>query len=94
MRGLHRRLVELGVRIVENAPLAGVRIDQDRITHITAGEERLSADAYVLAAGPWTGPLSTLIGVPSPSAPARATASTFLRTGYAVRPTCRTPRSP
>ena len=26
MRALHRRLVELGVRIVENAPLAGVRI--------------------------------------------------------------------
>jgi len=71
MRGLHRRLVELGVRIVENAPLAGVRIDQDRITHITAGEERLSADAYVLAAGPWTGPLSTLIGVPLPVRPGK-----------------------
>ena len=69
MRSLHRRLVELGVRIVENAPLAGVRIDRDRITEITAGEERLSADAYVLAAGAWTGPLSTLIGVPAPRPP-------------------------
>ena len=48
-----------------------VRIDQDRITHITAGEERLSADAYVLAAGPWTGPLSTLIGVPLPVRPGK-----------------------
>ena len=28
MRSLHRRLVELGVRIVEHAPLAGVRIDR------------------------------------------------------------------
>ena len=37
MRSLHRRLVELGVRIVENAPLAGVRIVRDRITEITAG---------------------------------------------------------
>ena len=71
MRGLHRRLVELGVRIVEHAPLAGVRIDQDRITEITAGEERLTADAYVLAAGPWTGPISKLMGVPLPVRPGK-----------------------
>ena len=55
MRSLHRRLVELGVRIVEHAPLAGVRTDRDRVTEITAGEERIRADAYVLAAGAWTG---------------------------------------
>ena len=71
MRSLHRRLVELGVRIVENAPLAGVRTSGDRITGITAGEERLTADAYVLAAGPWTGPLSRLIGVPLPVRPGK-----------------------
>ncbi len=71
MRSLHRRLIELGVRIVENAPLAGVRIERDRVTEITAGEERLAADAYVLAAGPWTGPLSKLIGVPLPIRPGK-----------------------
>ena len=71
MRSLHRRLVELGVRIIENAPLAGVRVVRDRITEITAGEERLAADAYVLAAGPWTGPLSKLIGVPLPVRPGK-----------------------
>ena len=71
MRSLHRRLVELGVRILEHAPLAGVRTERDRITEITAGDERLAADAYVLAAGPWTGPLSKLIGVPLPVRPGK-----------------------
>ena len=71
MRSLHRRLVEGGVSILENAPLAGVRTDRDRITEITAGTERLSADAYVLAAGAWTGPLSRLMGAPLPVRPGK-----------------------
>jgi D-amino-acid dehydrogenase len=71
MRSLHRRLVQGGVCILEDAPLAGVRTDRDRITEITAGTERLSADAYVLAAGAWTGPLSRLIGAPLPVRPGK-----------------------
>ena len=71
MRSLHRRLIEGGVRILENAPLAGVRTERERITEITAGTERLAADAYVLAAGAWTGPLSRLIGVPLPVRPGK-----------------------
>ena len=59
------------MRIVEHAPLAGVRIARDRITEITAGEDRLTADAYVLAAGPWTGPISKLMGVPLPVRPGK-----------------------
>ena len=54
MRGLHRRLTELGVRILEDAPLGGVRIERDRMIEISAGEEQLRADAFVLAAGAWT----------------------------------------
>jgi D-amino-acid dehydrogenase len=71
MRGLHRRLLELGVQIVEHAPLAGVRTARDRIVEITAGEESFSADAYVLAAGAWTGPISKLMGVPLPVRPGK-----------------------
>jgi D-amino-acid dehydrogenase len=71
MRGLHRRLVELGVRIVEDAPLSGVGIDRERISSITAGSERISADAYVLAAGAWTGPISKLMGAPLPVRPGK-----------------------
>lgn len=71
MRSLHRRLVERGVRIVENAPLAGVRTDRQRIVTVTAGHEQLAADAFVLAAGAWTGPLSRLLGAPLPVRPGK-----------------------
>ena len=71
MRGLHRRLVERGVRIVEGAPLAGVKTERDRIVSVTAGDQQYRADAYVLAAGAWTGPLSRLIGFPLPVRPGK-----------------------
>ena len=71
MRSLHRRLVQADVRILEDAPLAGVRTARDRIIEITAGTEKLSADAYVLAAGAWTGPLSRLLGAPLPVRPGK-----------------------
>jgi len=71
MRALHRRLLELGVTILQNAPLAGVEKRGDRVVSILAGEERLGADAFVLAAGAWTGPLSRLLGVPLPVRPGK-----------------------
>lgn len=71
MRALHHRLLDLGVTIVENAPLAGAEKRGDRIVSILAGEQRFTADAYVLAAGAWTGPLSRLLGVPLPVRPGK-----------------------
>lgn len=71
MRGLHRRLLELGVRIVEDAPLSGVQRSGSQLTHVVAGGQTLAADAFVLAAGAWTGPLSRLIGVPLPIRPGK-----------------------
>jgi D-amino-acid dehydrogenase len=71
MRGMYRRLIDLGVRIVEDAPLCGVRIERNRMIEISAGDEQLQADAFVLAAGAWTGPLSRLIGIPLPVRPGK-----------------------
>ena len=71
MRALHRRLVELGVTIIENAPLAGLEKVGDRVVSIRAGEQSMRADAFVLAAGAWTGPLSRLMGVPLPVRPGK-----------------------
>jgi len=71
MRALHARLVELGVTIVEDAPLAGVERHGDQVLAILAGDQRYAADAFVLAAGAWTGPLSRLLGVPLPVRPGK-----------------------
>jgi D-amino-acid dehydrogenase len=71
MRALHRRLVELGVIILENAPLAGIKQAGQHLVSVQAGEQTLEADSYVLAAGAWTGPLSRLMGVPLPVRPGK-----------------------
>ena len=71
MRALHHRLLELGVTILEQAPLAGIKRVGQRIRHVIAGEHTVAADAFVLAAGAWTGPLSRLIGVPLPVRPGK-----------------------
>lgn len=70
-RALHQRLVELGVRIVEHAPVERVERSGDRITRVIARGEVFVADAYLLAAGAWTGDLSRLFGVPLPVRPGK-----------------------
>ncbi|SDU94802.1 D-amino-acid dehydrogenase [Microlunatus sagamiharensis] len=71
MRALHARLLELGVTIVEGAPISGARHGQGGLESITAGTEQVGGDAYVLAAGAWTGPISRLLGVPLPIRPGK-----------------------
>lgn len=71
MRALHRRLLELGVTILEDAPLAGVKQVGQHLTQVVVGEHTLAADAFILAAGAWTGPISRLIGVPLPVRPGK-----------------------
>jgi D-amino-acid dehydrogenase len=71
MRALHRRLVEGGVTILENAPMAGIKRVGQRLVSVQAGEQTLAADVFVLAAGAWTGPLSRLMGVPLPVRPGK-----------------------
>lgn len=55
MQGLRRRLRELGAVIVENAPVTSVQRDGRRVTAITAGDEVIEADEFVLSAGAWSG---------------------------------------
>ena len=71
MRALHRRLLELGVTIREESPLSSAKRSGSRLAHVVAGGQALTADAFVLAAGAWTGPLSRLIGVPLPVRPGK-----------------------
>jgi D-amino-acid dehydrogenase len=71
MAALHRRLLELGVTILENAPIDGAERGSGGLRNITAGGQRIGGDAYVLAAGAWTGPISKLLGVPLPVRPGK-----------------------
>lgn len=70
-RALHRRLLELGVEIVENAPLTKVEKTGNKITAVHAGSRTFRGDNYVLAAGAWTGPASKLFGEPLPVRPGK-----------------------
>ena len=71
MAALHRRLVELGVTILEGAPINGAVHGRGGLVSITAGDQQVGGDAYVLCAGAWTGPVSRLLGVPLPVRPGK-----------------------
>lgn len=66
MRALRKRVEELGVTVVENAPIDRVDADGTVVTAVYCGSTRFTGDAYLLAAGAWTGPLSRLFGVGLP----------------------------
>ncbi|CCH79598.1 D-amino acid dehydrogenase [Nostocoides japonicum T1-X7] len=71
MGSLHRRLVELGVRIVEDAPVTGFRRSGDRVTHVVTARETFDADDVVIAAGGWSAGLTKLLGHPVPVRPGK-----------------------
>ena len=71
MGALHRRLLELAVTILEDAPINGAEHAGGGLRSITAGDQQVRGDAYVLAAGAWTGPISRLLGVPLPVRPGK-----------------------
>jgi D-amino-acid dehydrogenase len=70
-RALAQRLREMGVEIVENAPVDGVERNGNRVRAVRAGSRRFEGDRFVLAAGAWTGPLSKLFGTPLPVRPGK-----------------------
>jgi len=70
-RALHKRIDELGVQIVENAPIDRVERQGNRVTAVVSGTQRFAGDRFVLAAGAWTGPVSKLFGTPLPVRPGK-----------------------
>lgn len=68
MRALRDRCGELGVEVSHGAPVDEVERNGARITAVEAGGRRLPADAFLLAAGAWSGRLSKHLG---PSLPVR-----------------------
>jgi D-amino-acid dehydrogenase len=70
-RALHRRLLELGVRIVEDAPVDAVDVAGGRVRSVRTPGATHEADRFVLAAGAWSGPLSRRFGTPLPIRPGK-----------------------
>lgn len=75
VQGLRARCEELGVAVVSDRSVDGVERVGDRAVAVRVGDERVVADAFVLAAGAWTGPLSARFGAPLPVHPGK---------GYAI----------
>jgi len=70
-RSLRRRCLELGVEIVESTPIDRVEVSSTRATAVFARTTRFTADAYLLAAGAWSGPLSKRFGFSLPVRPGK-----------------------
>ena len=70
-QGLHKRLLDLGVEVVENAALTSVEVRGDNVHAVRAGGRTWTADRVVLAAGAWTGEVSTQFGYRLPVRPGK-----------------------
>lgn len=69
--GLHKRCEELGVQFTDNAPIDRVERINDSIVAVRSGDRRFAADAFIVAAGAWTGRVTALFGVPLPIRPGK-----------------------
>lgn len=65
-------LQDLGGRILQNAPVTGLRVEGGRVVEVTTPRGSFGLDALVVAAGPQTDQLLGKIGCRLPLAPARA----------------------
>jgi len=61
-RALRDRCAALGVALLEGTPLEEVEREGSHVRAIRCGQERLEADAFLLAAGAWSGPLAKAFG--------------------------------
>ncbi len=75
VEALHTRLIELGAQIVENAAVQGIEARESSgrrtVTAVRTHSGPVAGDAFVLAAGAWTGELSALFGRRLPVRPGK-----------------------
>ncbi len=70
-RGLRQRIIELGGTITTDAPIDRIERLGDAILAVRNGDRRFTGDAFVVAAGAWTGRVTDLFGVPLPIRPGK-----------------------
>lgn len=61
-RALVGRLRALGAEIVENAPIDGAEVSDGRVRSVSSGARTFTGDAFLVAAGAWSGRVSKLFG--------------------------------
>lgn len=69
--GFLRGLRDAGGQLRLDAPVSRLLTDGDRVIGVQLGEERITADAVVLAAGAWSGRLAATVGLHRPLMPVR-----------------------
>lgn len=68
---LHRKLVDMGVEVVENAPIDAAQLNGGRIESVSSKGRVFQGDRFLLAAGAWSGKLSRLFGANLPLRPGK-----------------------
>jgi D-amino-acid dehydrogenase len=71
VRALHERCLELGVEIVQDTEVQRVELEGSRVVAVRGAERRFEGEAFLLAAGAWSGPLSRAFGAPLPIRPGK-----------------------
>lgn len=71
VRALHERCLELGVEVVEDTKVQQVELEGSKVAAVHSGERRFGGDAFLLAAGAWSGPLSKAFGASLPIRPGK-----------------------
>ncbi len=60
-----------GARVMSGTPATGVEVSGDRVTAVTTADGRIETPIAVVAAGPWSGPFLSNLGVEMPLRPIR-----------------------
>jgi glycine oxidase len=66
LRALRRDLELCGVELLEHRPVEEILLDRGKVKGLALGRETLEADAYVVAAGAWSGLLAGNSGLMAP----------------------------
>jgi glycine oxidase len=64
LRALRQDLALRGVEVLEHHPVDEIRVERGRVAGVVCRQETLSAEAYVLAVGAWSGLLARNSGLP------------------------------
>ena len=70
-QALEKAAAGAGVRLLPEHPLVDVEWQGNRVTAVRAGAERITADRFLIAAGPWSAEVGAQFGVSIPVFPVR-----------------------